>query len=158
MRKKLMVIAMCLAAVLGAARLVRGQSNQEGRIIALENAWEQAESKADTKALQQMLAQTFVYTDEDGNFMDKGKYLASLKKTTNDSTQQGNRSLTVFFYGDTAVVAGLYKERGMKNSKAFVKMGRFTDTWVNINGSWQCVASQLTIVKKQAGGGNHGAQ
>jgi ketosteroid isomerase-like protein len=148
MRKQLVVFVMCLGAAVGMARLVRGQSNQEGRIIALENAWEQAESRADIKALQQMLAPTFVYTDEYGEFMDKTKYLASLKKTTNDSTQQGNRSLTVFFYGDTAVVAGLYKERGVKNGKAFIRMGRFTDTWVNINGSWQCVASQLTIVKK----------
>jgi len=149
MIRKLAVLAICMGAVLGASRILGGQSNQEGRIIALENAWEQAESKADVKALQQMLAPTFVYTDEYGELMDKTKYLGSLKKTTNGATQQGNRSLNVFFYGDTVVVVGLYKERGMKNGKAFVKVGRFTDTWVDINSTWQCVASQITEVRKR---------
>lgn len=148
MKQKLAVIGLCLGVALGAAQLSQSQTNQEGRIIALENAWDQAESKADIKALQQMLAPTFIYTDEDGQFMEKAKYLASLKKTTNEFTAQNNRSVSVFFYGDMAVAAGLYKERGKKNGRAFIKMGRFTDTWVNLNGTWQCVASQVTEVRK----------
>lgn len=148
MRTKLVFFTLGMAAALSAAQLVGGQSDQEGRILALENAWSQAESTGETKALEQMLAPTFIYTNEAGNFMEKGKYLASLKKTAYQGAQQGNRSMTVFFYGDAAVVAWIYKEKGSKNSRAYQRTGRFTDSWVNINGTWQCVASQITLVKK----------
>jgi hypothetical protein len=57
-----------------------------------------------------------------------------------------NDSMQVQVYGQSAVVFGVYLEKGVKNRKAFVHRERFVDTWINRNGAWLCVASQSTLI------------
>src|SRR5579864_2009723 len=52
------------------------------KILALENAWNQAETSKDAKALDGLLASTLVYVDADGVLMDKAKFLASVKSSS----------------------------------------------------------------------------
>jgi hypothetical protein len=54
--------------------------------------------------------------------------------------------MTAHIYGDSAVVTGIYREKGMNKGKPYLRRGRFTDTWVNQNGTWVCVASQSTLI------------
>jgi ketosteroid isomerase-like protein len=49
-------------------------------------------------------------------------------------------------YGDAAVVTGIYREKGTDRGKPYQRRGRFTDTWVKQSGTWQCVASQSTLI------------
>jgi len=49
-------------------------------------------------------------------------------------------------YGNSAVVTGVYREKGVKNGRPYQRRGRFTDTWVYQSGSWVCVASQSTLI------------
>src|ERR1700722_13222567 len=44
-------------------------------VLALENAWNQAESRHDGQALKLLLADDFVYTDYDGAFMNRAEWL-----------------------------------------------------------------------------------
>ncbi|MBZ5701288.1 MAG: nuclear transport factor 2 family protein [Acidobacteriia bacterium] len=143
--RKIAACILFLGAGLLVSGVVRAQTDpQESRIMALENAWSQAESRGDTKAIEQLLSLKFVYVDESGNLLDRGGYLATLKGTSFAPVQTGNREMIVHMYGSIAIVAGVYHERGTKNGKAYELSGRFTDTWVNQNGIWQCVASALT--------------
>jgi ketosteroid isomerase-like protein len=93
-----------------------------------------------------MLAPTFVYTEFDGSFSDKAQFLKGIKASAAASDQITTQELSVGPYGDTAVVTGVFKEKGIENGKAFIKRGRFTDTWINQNGTWLCVASQATLL------------
>jgi ketosteroid isomerase-like protein len=148
MRGKIAACILFLSAGLLLSGMVRAQEDpQESRILALENAWSQAESRGDAKAIEQLLSLKFVYVDENGNLLDRGGYLATLKVTAFAPVQTGNREMIVHMYGNAAIVTGVYHERGTKNAKAYQLSGRFTDTWVNQNGSWQCVASALTLRK-----------
>ena len=49
------------------------------RITALEHAWNRAIEAKDTKALDQLLAPTFVAVDTDGSLTRKGEFLAGSK-------------------------------------------------------------------------------
>ena len=49
------------------------------KILALENAWNQAQLHHDANALIQLLPSTFVYTDYDGTVEDKAQFLKDLK-------------------------------------------------------------------------------
>jgi ketosteroid isomerase-like protein len=122
------------------------RSDDEGRILALEIAWNHAEQSKDTAALDQLLASTLVYIDYDGALMSKPEFLASVKAESLRPEQIVNDSMTAHMYGDTAVVTGVYHEKGVSKGKAYVRRGRFTDTWVKQNGTWQCVASQSTLI------------
>ncbi len=145
-----LVYSVCL--VLLAASLVLANQygaqigTEENRILSLENAWSQAEQHKDIKVLDELLSNTLVYVEYDGTFMDKKDYLASRQSTSLHPAQVVNESTTVHMYGDSAVVTGVYREKGTNNGKSYEHHGRFTDTWVSQNGVWQCVASQSTLI------------
>jgi hypothetical protein len=120
--------------------------SQRTKILALENAWNRAEESKDVKALDGLLASTLVYVDYDGTLMDKAKFIASVKAPSLHPEQIVNESMTAYVYGDSAVVTGIYREKGVRNSKAYSRRGRFTDTWVNQSGTWVCAASQSTLI------------
>ena len=143
------VTGICLAVVM--ALLASGQEkpgigDEEGRILALETAWNHAEEKKDAAALDQLLAGTLVYIDYDGSMMNKRQFLDNIKAETLHPSQIINDEVSVQMYGDAAVVTGIYREKGMDKGKPYLRRGRFTDTWVKQNGGWQCVASQSTLI------------
>ena len=54
--------------------------------------------------------------------------------------------MTAHVYGDSAIVTGIYREKGVAKGKPYLRRGRFTDTWVYQNSAWVCVASQSTLI------------
>lgn len=138
---------MCLVtAVLFASSLLplSAQDSGKARVLALENAWNEAEGHRDVNALAVLLAPTFAYTDADGAFMDKQQFLAGIR--TSGSSQIVNEGMKAESYGNVIIVTGSYKEQGSENGKSFNHRGRFTDTWVEKDGQWLCVASQETLI------------
>ncbi len=123
-------------------------SDAQGRILALETAWNHAEESKDAAALDQLLANSLVYIDYDGSMMNKGEFLASIKGADLHPSQIINDEMSAHVYGDAAVVTGVYREKGVNKGKPYLRRGRFTDTWVRLNGTWQCVASQSTLISK----------
>jgi len=119
---------------------------EQSKILALENAWNLAEQRKDVKALDQLLGSNLVYIDYDGSIMTKGQFLASVQRPSLHPEQIVNESASVHMYGTTAVVTGVYRDKGRENGKAYLRRGRFTDTWIYVNGLWQCVASQSTLI------------
>jgi hypothetical protein len=121
-------------------------SADESRILTLENAWNKAEEHKDTQALDQLLASTLAYTDYDGSYYSKAQFLESAKRSPDTIQQLVNSDTTVRSYGNFAVVTGMYHEKGISKGKTYERRGRFTDTWMNQNGTWLCVASQSTLI------------
>ena len=80
--------------------------------------------------------------------MTKGEFLANIKAPDLHPSQIINDEMTAHVYGDAAIVTGIYREKGVSKGKPYLRHGRFTDTWVKINGTWQCVASQSTLISK----------
>jgi hypothetical protein len=119
---------------------------EEGHLIALETAWNHAEQSKDAHALDQLLAESLVYIDYDGTLMNKKEYLASTLKSEVQGEQINNDGMTAHIYGNAAVVTGTYRDKGVEKGKAFLRRGRFTDTWIYDRGAWQCVASQSTLI------------
>lgn len=123
-------------------------SADENRILLLENAWNSAEQQKNTNALDELLSNSLAYTDYDGTFMNKSEFLASVASPSLHPEQIVNESVTVHAFGTSAIVTGVYREKGTVNSKPYSRRGRFTDTWVSQNGVWQCVASQSTLIAR----------
>ena len=124
------------------------RSDSETKILALENAWNQAQIHHDATALSSLLPETFVYTDYDGTVMTKAQFLADLKDTAYVATLVVNENEHVFSYDNAAVVTGTYHTKGKYKGKPFEHWGRFTDMWVRQNSLWQCVASHTNLIKK----------
>jgi hypothetical protein len=143
-------IACCLVHLVMCAALAAqsgsSDSDNSGRIMALESAWNQAEVAHDNKAMGMLLADNFQYTDFDGTFMNKSQWLELVKKSVNQYEELGNIEVVVHLYGNVAIVTGGYRQRLKNKKNAAVRFGRFTDVWVLQYGQWLCVASQATLV------------
>jgi uncharacterized protein DUF4440 len=125
------VVVLVLCVALGAAR--QGNTSDEGgRVLALEKAWNHALEEKDTKALDMLLHNTMVLMDTDGSM-----------QTNIDQT-------SVRVYGDAAVVVGIFRVKGTDKGKSFVRRERFVDTWIKTNGTWQCVATTAAMIKQGA--------
>jgi ketosteroid isomerase-like protein len=134
---------MCVAAP-AQSRSVAG--DESVRIIALENAWNQAEVTHDVHALSTLLAVTFDFTDDDGQFMNKSQWLAYIRNGEAHYAPLGNSGIKVHLYGNVAIATGVYRDKTTEKGKGVVRSGRFTDIWIQQNGEWKCVASQATLI------------
>ena len=140
-------VLLSVSAVLGTAQQPTKPNGEEGRIIALESAWDQAEQNKDANALANLLADNLVYVDYDGSLITKQQFLASVKSPDITGEQINNEGVTVHLYANNvAVSTGIYRDKGMEKGKPFSRRGRFTNVWLNQNGKWECISSQSTLI------------
>jgi ketosteroid isomerase-like protein len=146
---KLFSIVLLLLTVVGTnAQTVEQTAPEEARILALENAWNQAVQQKDAQALKTLLAPDLTYVDYDGTLMNKAEYLASVESPSMHPVRIVNEGVTVRLYGAVAVVNGVCRESGVKKGKAYELRERFTDTWVRRSDSWICVSSESTLIPR----------
>jgi ketosteroid isomerase-like protein len=122
----LSIVALLLVAGLTAAQQ-RSLSDEGGRVMALENAWNHALEAKDTKALDMLLANTFVSVDIDGSVSSRSEFLASIKSPDYQPSQAVTEQSTVQVYGDAAVVVGVFRSKERrKASPTFTANGLWT--------------------------------
>ena len=140
-----LLLLLCLS-LSGAQRM--GDAADRSQLIALENAWNQAQIHRDGKALDELVTDRFIYTDWDGRVMNKAEFIADAKDPAVLTSLVANDHVEVYFYPGVAIVAGAYHAKGTNHGKPFDHHGRFTDTWIPSNGKWLCAASHTNLVKK----------
>jgi len=144
---KRLLTAAVLFAIAGVSAFAQGAANDEGgRILGLEKAWNHAVEAKDTRALDQLLAPTFAAVEIDGSVSSKSEFLASIKAPEYQPSQAVSEDMNVQVYGNSAVVVGIFRIKGMEKGKPYVHRERFIDTWIKRDGGWQCVASSATLI------------
>lgn len=111
----------------------------QATLIDAERAWTDTYKTHDQKIIQQLAADDFVFTDEQGAYMDKAAYIKSL----DDVKVQGYTmtDIQAFVYGSTGVVTGVFSGKYTIGGKDASGTSRFTDTFVKHDGRWYIVAS-----------------
>jgi len=123
------------------------QSEEGPHVLALDNSWNRALETNDTKALDLLLAESFISIDVDGSIQTKREFLASLKAPGYEAPAQAvTEQSKANVYGDSAVVYGVFRTRsGQKNKRR----ERFADTWVKLDHMWKCVASVAVLIPSE---------
>ena len=117
-------------------------------VLALDNSWNRALETNDTKALDMLLADNFVSIDVDGSIQTKREFLVSLKSAGYQPPSQAvTEQSKVDVYGNSALVLGVFRTQSKEKGKSVTRRERFLDTWVNLNGTWKCVAS-VTVLSR----------
>jgi hypothetical protein len=148
MKMKVVVSLLWFACSLAAAQNpTQSPHGSDSLLIALENVWNQAQLHHDSKALRGLVADSFISTDNDGTFMTKSQFLADNMDLSYAPSLMTNKDERVFLYDNAAVVAGIYHAKGLYKGKPFDHYGRFTDTWIYLNGKWLCVATHTSALK-----------
>lgn len=143
-------ISCCLLLALSAVSLAAQQADpRESKLMVLERLWNEAQVNRDSAALDALVSSRFVNTEWDGEISDKQKFLADIKDPRFKPAQANIQDLKMNFFGETAVVTGIYRTQGTYQGKSYDHVGRFTDTWVFDQGKWQCVASHTSLLKNK---------
>ena len=126
-------------------------SRQDARAVAaklkeMEKEWEA--SFNDPAVIEKSLAADFVATSPAGEVMTKRDLLREAKKDPSPPPKTEAHDLDVHFHGPSlAIVTGAARQFNRNRAGQLVQHNyRFTDTWVERNGTWQCVASQSMLV------------
>lgn len=122
--------------------------SDEGQILALENAWNQAELHHDPAGLDLILTDDFVITEPDGTTQSKKEHMAFTKDPSYHYDLLVSEGFRIKVYGTVGVVTGTYHEKGSYKGTHFDRRGRFTDTWIKLGGTWHCVASHDSLPVK----------
>ena len=140
-KRAVTVVVFLLAGVAFTLAEQTGLSDEGGRVLALETAWDHALEQKDTKALDMILDDSMVALESDGSFSNKKEYLAGVKAADFQPSQAVNEQNDVNVYGDAAVTVGVFRIKGVEKGKPYVHRERTINTWVKLNGNWKCVAA-----------------
>lgn len=120
------------------------------KIVAMEGAWNQAYKSGDAKALDAILDNAVVLVNDDGSVQTKAEFLASVKAARSQAGSQEQQvapeSISVRVFEKTAIATGIFRAKGVKGGKSYVRRERFIDTWVEMDGHWICVATNATPI------------
>jgi ketosteroid isomerase-like protein len=118
-------------------------SDAESKIVAMEHIWAQSYMGKDPKALERILDDAFVCVGSDGRLLTKAEVLADVKTTT--AQQILTESMAVHLHGDTAIVTGTFRTKGVESGKPFARRERFVDTWLYKNQQWVAITTMVTL-------------
>jgi len=141
-RGTMLVGAMVMSA---ATAQITAADSAEQAVIAAEHQIEKALLTNNAELFAQLVTDKYVSTDENGEVaFGKAPNVADFKVTI--FTSEKFTDLTVTMYGDAAVATGTYTSKGTYKGKPFDHTGRFTDTWVKLDGKWLCAADHESLI------------
>jgi ketosteroid isomerase-like protein len=145
MKKILHIFFLFIAAIsLGIQANAQDQVQAEKDVRKVEREWLDAYEKHDSAAMDKIVAGDWLGTLADGSVQTKESVMHLVK-----SPRQPGMPGPKFFsedvkarvYGDTVVLTGRIVTEWPGGNK---QQGRYTDTYVKRNGSWQVVASHMS--------------
>jgi ketosteroid isomerase-like protein len=121
--------------------------NVEAAIKENENRWEAAVASHTISIIERLIAPDYIGVSAKGKFVNRSGLLGDFKSDKDTYKSTKVEKLNVRAFGkDLAVATGRARETGTdKDGKSFDKTFLFTDTWMQRNGQWQCVASQAVL-------------
>ena len=141
----LSLLAMLSAVTTTGAQTGTVRSDQQ-TLIQLEQDWDAAFRRKDVRFIENILADEFVATYNDGSRGDKAKELALAAEFNLQIDSSTLDEFIVKIYGDTAVVWMSQHLVGPSQGRQLTLTLRYVDVFVLRAGRWQCVASQSTRV------------
>ena len=115
-------------------------SNEEQRVLTLEQQWAYAEVKHDAVALERILDDEFVVSYSSGKPMDKAAFIAHAM-TSSMASQTVSHDVTRI-HGNTAIIVGTTIIRPLNSSEP-AQSYRYTTVYVKRHGRWFGIAEQL---------------
>jgi len=95
-----------------------------------------------------VLDDDFVITFEDGSTYSKTGYLAYSSSASTRVETVEIPEMKIRMHGDTAVVTGVYHEKGIDSQKSYDYHDRFTDVWMKKSGKWRLIAAHYSVPSK----------
>ncbi len=148
MRKsRLLMVVLFLSALSPGPVRAQGPSDS-AEIRALEMKLLDCYKNRRVEVFAAVLDEDFVITFEDGSTYSKTGYLSYSASSATRVELADISEMKIRMHGETAVVTGVYHEKGMDNQRAYDYHDRFTDVWMKESGKWRLVAAHYSVPSK----------
>lgn len=125
-----------------------GKTNVAATIRDLETRWAASIAAHDATVPQQLVAADYIGVNSAGRIVNKATLIADMKRDKNTYDSAVNSGVTVRVHGNAAIAVGTTRQSGKTPAgEAFTYTYRWTDTWLQRNGQWQCVGSQSILAR-----------
>ena len=145
-RDSLIGVLVAAWAVTASASQDRPVRSDQQILIELEQGWNAAFYRKDVRFIENILADEFIATYDDGSRGDKAKELALAADFNQQIDSSTLDDFTVKVYGDTAVVWFSLHLVGPSQGRRLEISYRYVDVFVWRAGRWQCVTTQSTKI------------
>jgi hypothetical protein len=115
-------------------------------ILEVQRRWVEALVEADTAALDAILVDSYIDTDESGFRSDKSGILAALKSGDLKLASITLLETDVHTYGDSAVLIGTSAQSGTFQGRPIAPKILFTAALVLRNRKWRAIAAHRTAL------------
>lgn len=146
-RMRLLAMLLCMAAlplVIAGAQ----ESSDAAEVRSLEIKLLDYYKHRQVEVFASILDDDFVITFEDGSTYSKTGYVAYSSSSSTRVESVEIPEMRIRLHGDTAVVTGVYHEKGVDNQKAYDYHDRFTDVWMKKSGKWRLIAAHYSVPSK----------
>lgn len=123
--------------------------SEEETLVELERTWNSAFYDKDVSVIENILADEFVATYDDGKRGDKARELSLIEEFNQRVVSAVQNDFKVNVYDRTAVVWFTLNLSGLRQGELAEVAFRFTDVFVWRDDRWQCVSSQSTRVSTE---------
>lgn len=128
--------------------------SSEEQLRSLVREWDAAYVRHDTKTLSSILADDYELVDATGELISRTDYVigaASATASLPEGDSGASTGLLVRMYGDTAVVTGRSRSKGVPRNRLLAAGMEvvFTDLFVRLGNQWRAVATHATPLGRQ---------
>jgi hypothetical protein len=132
-------LTVLLVTLLVSAQIASGQNDATTRtIMQLENGLNEAILKADTAALEKLIANEWFAKASDTSLVTKTQLIDFMKSNGSPWASIKDQDVNVRAYDSAVVVEGI-STRGLKGSESLLRL-RFTRVYARSSNGWQLVA------------------
>ena len=118
----------------------------KAEVLEAEERWAMAHLETNVNVIDELMHPDYIIIKPDGSLWDKEIALASYIPGKRDWNEAGSSDHIVNIYGDTAIVIGLWKAKGVNNGNPFDYTARYTSLWVKEKGQLMIVSDQSTEI------------
>jgi len=115
-------------------------------VLEAEARWTRAHLEGDVEAMARLMHRDYAIISPDGRVVDRDEALESYRGGGRRWDLAESDQHTVKVYGDTAVVIGRWRARGVNEGLSFDYSARYVSVWVRESGTWRIVSDQSTEI------------
>ena len=115
-------------------------------VLEAEERWAKAHLETDVEVIGELMHPDYTIIKPDGGVWDRETALASYTPGKREWIEAGSSNHIVNIYGDTALIIGVWKAKGVNNGTPFDYQARYTSLWVKENGKLLIVSDQSTEI------------
>lgn len=116
------------------------------KVLRAEREWLLAHLRLDVEALDRLMAPEYVQIDSRGRAVSKKQVLESFRSGGRGWDEAHSDEHDVRVYGNTAVVIGRWRARGINAGQPFDYAARYVSVWVKSDREWRMVSDQSTPI------------